>query len=128
MTMASRMQLRRCGRALVGVLTMSAMLSGHDVVGRIDYAQLRSVMTLAKRRLAASWCWRSGSLGRRRRSSQTDRGPPYGHARTGLLIPLARNRAKFFRIAIRFRQNAARHHRPGNRALRLDRRVPTQNL
>jgi hypothetical protein len=45
-----------------------------------------------------------------------------------LHIPIARNRIRFFEIAIRFRQIAVKHHRPENRPLRLDRWVSTQNL
>ena len=54
--------------------------------------------------------------------------PPYDARGRDSLIPVARNRIRFIEIAIRFRQNAVKHPRPENRPLRLDRRVPTQNL
>jgi hypothetical protein len=71
----------------------------------------------------------AGPMGRRRRiATQWTGRTPLWSARAGLLMPNARNRIRFFEIAIRIRQIAVKHHRPGNRPLRLDRRVPTQNL
>ena len=46
----------------------------------------------------------------------------------GLLIPIARNRIRFIAIAIRFRQNAVKHLRPGNHPFLLNRRVPGRNF
>ena len=54
-----------------------------------------------------------------------DRGdPPYGCARAGLLMPVARNRIRFIEIAIRFRQNRPDIPRPRNGPFLLNRRVP----
>ena len=57
-----------------------------------------------------------------------DRGTPLMMRAGGTPHPVARNRSRFIEIAIRFRQIAVKHPRPENRPLRLDRRVPTQNL
>jgi hypothetical protein len=85
------------------------------MVGRFGRVVMRRDGTGRGRRLIPSWRWRwpgggagdggagplSGGTGRIQRTG----GPPLRSARAGLLMPIARNRTRFFEIAIRSRQN-----------------------
>src|SRR3954469_2155363 len=75
--------------------------------------------------LAGRWRWRSGSHGPTALGASSEpRRPPLRCARAGLLMPVARNRSRFFKIAIRFRQNAVKYLHPRNGPFLLKRQVP----
>jgi hypothetical protein len=59
---------------------------------------------------------------------QRTRGPPLWSARTGLLIPIARNRSRFIAIAIHLRRNRPNNPHPRNGPFLLNRRVPGRNF